>query len=198
MRPVPSDPNATPAPTREQAERAASAMLSTANATENLATRLKVTRYASWRARFDGMRDSRASAGIANARLFRGSENTVAVLADVPSYRDALAWAEGGWRAAIPADGVQGPPAVYFGIDPGQDGADGGAAPGASHESLKLMSHFTVYDYARWHELFLKMDSSRVGGGMTSPSIFRGAEDANDLLVLGDVADPAKFRAWLV
>ena len=29
---------------------------------------------------------------------------------------------------------------------------------------------------------------------MTNPSIFHGSEDGNDLLVLGDVADPAKFR----
>lgn len=88
--------NAAPAPTRAQAENAASAMLNVANARENLVTRLKVARYASWRARFDGMRGSRASAGIANARLFRGSEDTVVVLADIPGFRDALAWADGG------------------------------------------------------------------------------------------------------
>jgi hypothetical protein len=43
-----------------------------------------------------------------------------------------------------------------------------------------------------------KMENSRVGGGMTNPSIFRGSEDGNDLLVPGDVADAAKFRAWLI
>jgi hypothetical protein len=60
------------------------------------------------------------------------------------------------------------------------------------------MAHFKVYDYSKWHELFLKMENSRVGGGLTNPSIFRGSEDGNDLLVLGDVADAAKFRAWLI
>jgi hypothetical protein len=179
--------NATPTPTRAQAEKAASAMLDAPDGRENLATRLKVAQFATWRARFEGMRDSRAAAGIANARLFRGGEDSLVVLADIPGFRDALAWAEGGWRTAIPADGVQGPPAVYFGSsDPSQ-------------VPLKLMSHFRVYDYAKYHELFLKMDSSRVGdGGLTNPSIFRGSEDGNDLLVLGDVADPAKFRAWLI
>jgi hypothetical protein len=196
---VPGDPDATPTPTRAQAERAASAMLSAANATENLATRLTVARYATWRARFDGMRGPRASAGIADATLFRGSEDTVVILTDIPGLDDALAWAEGGWRTAIPAEGVQGTPAVYFGIDPSQEAADGEAAPGVPRARLKLMSHFKVYDYADWHELFLKMEHSRVGGGgMTNPSIFRGSEDGNDLLVLGDVADPAQFRAWLV
>jgi hypothetical protein len=42
------------------------------------------------------------------------------------------------------------------------------------------------------------MENSRVGGGLTNPIISRGSEDGNDLLVLGDVADPAKFRAWLI
>jgi hypothetical protein len=42
------------------------------------------------------------------------------------------------------------------------------------------------------------MTHSRVGGGLTNLIIFRGTEDGNDLLVLGDVADPARFRAWLI
>jgi hypothetical protein len=194
-----TDENATPAPTREQAEEAANAMFNAPNGTENLATRLKVTQYATWRARFDGMRDSHAAAGIANAKVFRGSEDTVVVLADIPGLRDALAWAEGGWKTAIPADEVEGPPAVYFGTGPGQKTAAGQAASGASQALLKLMAHYKVYDYAKYHELFLKMDNSRTGdGGMSNPIIFRGSEDRNDLLVLGDVADAAKFRAWLI
>jgi hypothetical protein len=193
-----TDENAAPTPTRAQAEKAASAMLDAADARENLATRLKVAHYATWRARFDGMTDSRVSAGIANARLFRGSEDTVVVLADIPGFRDALAWAEGGWRTAIPAHAGEGPPVVYFGVDPSQEAADGEAAFDASQVPLKVMSHFKVYDYAQWHELFLKMENSRAGGGMTNPNIFRGSEDENDLLVLGDVADAAKFRAWLI
>jgi hypothetical protein len=194
-----ADEDATSTPTRAQAEQAISAMLNAPNGTENLATRLKVSHYATWRSRFDGMRGSRASAGIANAKLFRGSEDTLVVLADIPDFRDALAWAEGGWRTAIPAVEVEGPPAVYFGTDPGQEAAGGEAAFDASQRPLKGMAHFKVYDFAKYHELFLKMENSRVGGGgMTNPSIFRGSEDANDLLVLADVADAAKFRAWLI
>jgi hypothetical protein len=194
-----TDKNATPAPTRAQAEKAVSAMLDVANARENLATRLKVAQYAAWRACFDGMRGFHASAGIANAKVFRGGEDTVVVLADIPGFWDALAWAEGGWRTAIPADEVEGLPAVYFGADPGQKAAAREAALEASQVPLKLMAHLKVYDYAKYHELFLKMENSRVGdGGMTNPSIFRGSEDANDLLVLGDVADAAKFRTWLI
>jgi hypothetical protein len=193
-----TDENATPTPTREQAEKAASAMLDAPNGRENLVTRLKVAQYATWRARFDGMRGSHAAAGIANAKLFRGGEDTVVVLADIPGLQDALAWAGGGWKTAIPADEVKGPPAVYFGTDADQKTAGGQAASGASQQPLKLMAHYKVYDYAKYHELFLKMENSRVGGGMTNPVIFHGSEDENDLLTLGDVADAAKFRAWLV
>jgi hypothetical protein len=192
------DENATSTPTRAQAEKAISAMLNSPNGRENLATRLKVAHYATWRARFDGMRSSRASAGIANAKLFRDSEDTLVVLADIRDFRDALAWAEGRWRIAIPADDVEGPPAVYFGADPGQEATEEEAAFDASQVPLKGMAHFKVYDFAKYHELFLKMEISRVGGGMTNPSIFRGTEDGNDLLVLGDVADAAQFRAWLI
>jgi hypothetical protein len=172
-------------------------MLNAPNGRENLATQLKVTQYATWRARFDGMGNSQAAAGIAHAQLFRGGDDALVVLADIPSFREALAWAEGGWRTAIPVDEAEGPPTVYFGADPGQEAADGEAAFDPSLP-LKLIAHFKVYDYARYHELFLRMDNSRVGGGLTGPTIFRGSEDGNDLLVLGDVADAAKFRAWLI
>jgi hypothetical protein len=193
-----TDENATSTPTRAQAEKAANAMLDAPNGRENLATRLKVFQYATWRDRFDAMRTSRAAAGIANAKVFRGGEDTVVVLADIPGLQEALAWAGGGWKTAIPADDVEGPPAVYFGADAGQDAAAGEAAFDPSQQPLKFMAHYQVHDYAKYHELFLKMENSRVGGGMTNPVIFHGSEDGNDLLTLGDVADAAKFRAWLV
>jgi hypothetical protein len=190
--------NTTPTPTRAQAEAAVSAMLSVANARENLATRLEVALYDAWYSRFEETRDVRAAAGIANAKIFRGSdsENTLVVLADMPDLQNAAAWAEGGWRTALPADGVQGPPAVYFGTDPDRQ-ADGVEEP-VEEPSLKGMAHFRVEDYERWHELFLVMQESRVAGGLINPSIFRGSEDGNDVLALADVTDAATFRAWLV
>jgi hypothetical protein len=186
-------------PTRAQAEQAAGAMQNVAKARENLVTRLQVARYPAWRARFEAMKGARGATRMANPQLFRGTDDTVVVLADIPGFRDAQAWAHGGWRTAIPADEVTGTPAVYFGADPGSAAADEQAAFDAPGVHLKLMSHFAVYDYDQWHELFLKMDGSRVGGGgLTSPTIFRGSDDGNDLLVIGDVADAARFRAWLV
>jgi hypothetical protein len=64
--------------------------------------------------------------------------------ADIPNFQDALAWAEDGWRAAIPADGVEGPPAVYFGADTGQEPAEAKPAFDASQAPPKLMAHFKV------------------------------------------------------
>lgn len=184
-----SSENAAPATARAQAEKAVHALLNATNAGENLITRLTVTRYVDWRARFDGMKDLRASAGIANAKVFYGidSENTLVVLADIPDYREALAWAQGGWRAAIPADEVVGPLAAYFGTEFGQDSA-----------GVKLAAHFKAYDYPKWHELFLEMEGSRVASGITSPDVFRSGEDGNEVLVLWDIADAAKARAWMV
>jgi hypothetical protein len=178
--------------TRAQAEQAASAMQGAADGRDNLVTLLQVPEFAAWRARFAGPE------GQASARLFRGSDDTVAALADIPGYRDALAWAAGAWQNALPAQGVTAPPAVYFGTDPDQQDPGEAAAFAAATASLKLMSHFTVYDYDQWHELFLQMATSRAGGGLTNLSIFRGSRDANDLVVLGDVADEARLRAWLV
>jgi hypothetical protein len=181
-----TDENATQTPTRAQAEKAVGAMLSVANARENLATRLKVAHYATWRARFDGMKGLHASAGIANAKLFRDSdsENTLVVLADIPDFRNALDWAKGGWRTAIPADEVVGSPTVYFGADPGQEATEGEETFNASQVSLKYIAHFQVTDYDGWYELYLKMENSRGSGGLTNANIFRGSEEENDLLVL--------------
>jgi hypothetical protein len=77
-------------------------------------------------------------------------------------------------------------PTAYFGTDPVQE------------QPLKYIGFFKVADYAKWHGLFLKMANSRVSGGLINADIFRGREKENDLLVLGDIADAAKARAWLV
>lgn len=180
--------NAIPTPTRAQAEQEVAAMLDVSNTRGNLATQLKVADYATWRARFDGMEEARASTGITNVKVFRhaDNENALVILADIADLAGALAWARGGWRTAIPAAGLEGPPIVYFGTAPVQE------------QPLKCMGHFKVADYAKWHGLFLKMENSRAAGGLTNADIFRGSEEENDLLVLGDIADAAKARAWLI
>jgi hypothetical protein len=184
-----TDEDTIPTPTRAQAEKAVHALLNATNVGENLITRLKVAHYVGWRAHFDRMKDLHASVGIANAKVFYSidSENTLVVLADIPDFKDALAWAQGEWRTAIPTDEVESPPVAYFGTQFNENSA-----------GVKLAGHFTVYDYPKWHELFLRMEDSRVASGITNPDVFRSSEDGNDVLVLWDIADAAKARAWLV
>jgi hypothetical protein len=54
------------------------------------------------------MKGLHASAGIANAELFRGSdsENTPVVLADIPDFRNALDWAKAGGEETFNASQV--------------------------------------------------------------------------------------------
>lgn len=60
-----------------------------------------------------------------------------------------------------------------------------------------LSIHHKVTDYAAWREVYNEHEKSRVSAGITNGRVFRGAEDPNDVLILQDVADVAKARAWL-
>jgi hypothetical protein len=146
------------------------------------------------------MKDLHAAAGISNAKVFRSidSENTVVVLADIPDFPTAQAWAKGGWRAAIPAGGVEGSPVVYFAVDPGREAGRGEAASDASRMSLKSVAHFGVIDYGKWYELYLVMASSRADAGWANEKLFRDSDDENDILLLADIADADRVRAWMV
>ena len=59
-----------------------------------------------------------------------------------------------------------------------------------------LTVHFKVKDYAAWRTGYDGRESSRLSAGITNGRVFRRAEDPNDVVVLQDVADMAKARAW--
>jgi hypothetical protein len=61
--------------------------------------------------------------------------------------------------------------------------------------ALMVIQH-RVRDYAAWRPVYDAHQASRIGAGVTNGRVYRKAEDANDLLVLHDVADVAKARAW--
>ena len=67
--------------------------------------------------------------------------------------------------------------------------------PQDSAENLTI--HHKVKDYASWRKGYDEHEKSRNSAGVTNGKVFRGAEDPNDILVLQDVADVAKARAWL-
>jgi len=54
-----------------------------------------------------------------------------------------------------------------------------------------------VKDYSTWRTGYDGREKSCVSAGITNGRRFRSAEDPNDLVILQDVADVAKARAWL-
>ena len=61
-----------------------------------------------------------------------------------------------------------------------------------------LTIHHKVRDYPTWRRGYDEHEESRVAAGITNGKVFRGAEDPNDVLIIQDVADMGKARAWLM
>lgn len=182
-------PTPTQTPTRADAKRAADALFSAAtDPSDNLVTKLKVAQYVEWRARFDDMQRSAGPAAVTNSRVFYDidDETTLVILSDVADVSGATAWAQGGWRAALPATDRETPPAIYF-----------GTAPDQIASNARLAAHFTVNDYPKWHQLFKEMEASRVRSGITGPQVFRSCEDGADVFVMWNIADTELVRAWV-
>ena len=59
-----------------------------------------------------------------------------------------------------------------------------------------LTVHYKVKDYASWRASYDANEKSRASAGITNGRVFRRAEDLNDVVVLQDVTDVAKARAW--
>jgi hypothetical protein len=71
------------------------------------------------------------------------------------------------------------------------------AMTNAQHANENLTVHLKVKDYATWRTVYDGHEKSRISAGITNGRVFRGAEDPNDVVVLCDVADVTKVRAWL-
>jgi hypothetical protein len=56
--------------------------------------------------------------------------------------------------------------------------------------------HIKVKDYSSWRKSYDENEKNRLSAGVTNGRVFRRAEDPNDLLVLQDVTDVSKARAW--
>jgi len=70
-------------------------------------------------------------------------------------------------------------------------------AMNAQRSTENLTIHHRVKDYATWRKGYDEHEKSRNAAGVTNGKVFRSAEDPNDVLILQDVADVAKARAWL-
>jgi hypothetical protein len=60
-----------------------------------------------------------------------------------------------------------------------------------------LTVHIKVKDFNAWRTSYNGHEKDRVTAGITNGRVFRSAEDPNDVVILQDVADVAKARAWL-
>jgi hypothetical protein len=61
--------------------------------------------------------------------------------------------------------------------------------------ALMVVQH-KVRDYDAWRPVYDAHQGSRTGAGVTNGRVYRKAEDPNEILILLDVADVAKARAW--
>jgi len=53
-----------------------------------------------------------------------------------------------------------------------------------------------VSDYGKWRPAFDADEEHRLAAGMTNPRVFRSADDKNEIVVIFDIADVEKVRAF--
>jgi len=70
------------------------------------------------------------------------------------------------------------------------------AQPFAGERTTSGIIHHKVRDYAAWRPGYDAHESSRVGAEITHGRVYRNAEDPNDIVIVANVSDPAKARAW--
>jgi hypothetical protein len=67
----------------------------------------------------------------------------------------------------------------------------------ASMNSENLTVHLKVKDFNAWRTSYNENEKNRASAGITNGRVFRSADDANDVVILQDVADVSKARTWL-
>jgi hypothetical protein len=60
-----------------------------------------------------------------------------------------------------------------------------------------LTIHLKVKDFNAWRTRYNGGEQNRSAAGITNGRVFRNADDQNDVVILQDVTDVAKARAWL-
>ena len=60
-----------------------------------------------------------------------------------------------------------------------------------------LTIHLKVKDFNAWRTSYNGREQNRLTAGITNGRVFRNADDQNDVVILQDVTDVAKARAWL-
>jgi hypothetical protein len=64
-----------------------------------------------------------------------------------------------------------------------------------NNENLTI--HLKVKDFNAWRTGYKGREQNRVSAGITNGRLFQSPNDPNDVVILQDVADVSKARAWL-
>ena len=64
------------------------------------------------------------------------------------------------------------------------------------HTNENLTLHFKVKDFNTWQTSYNGNEKNRASAGITKSKVFRSADDQNDVVILQDVTDVARARAW--
>jgi hypothetical protein len=64
------------------------------------------------------------------------------------------------------------------------------------HTNENLTLHFKVKDFNAWQTSYNGNEKNRASAGITKSRVFRSTDDQNDVVILQDVTDVAKARAW--
>ena len=60
-----------------------------------------------------------------------------------------------------------------------------------------LTVRLKVKDFNAWRTSYNENEKDRASASITNGRVFRSADDANDVVILQDVADVSKARTWL-
>jgi virulence-associated protein VapD len=66
----------------------------------------------------------------------------------------------------------------------------------AQNSNENLTIHHRVKNYTTWRKGYDANEQSRLSAGITNGKVFYNPENENDVVVIVDVADVAKARAW--
>ena len=70
------------------------------------------------------------------------------------------------------------------------------ASAGTAAAADLLVVHHKVADYAKWRPVFDGHKTRQEAAGLTNPRVYRALDDANDITIVFDMADPAKARTF--
>jgi hypothetical protein len=71
-------------------------------------------------------------------------------------------------------------------------------APSGMKRMTKLLIETKVRDYSAWRPAYDAHQPSRIDASITNGRVYCRPEDRNDMVLLFDVADVDKARAWTV